>query len=70
LTPEHYYADFARGMRDIGYDGFTGYELCHPLPRIDGETVGIEFADLNAQLAAEYMRAIESSGTATSARQR
>jgi sugar phosphate isomerase/epimerase len=68
LTPENYYAEFAQGMREIGYEGFTGYELCHPLPQIDGQTVGIEFADLNAQLAAEYMRAIESSETSLSAR--
>ena len=58
LTPENYYADFAQGMRDIGYDGFVGYELCHPLPLVDGQPVGIEFADRNAELAAEYLRAI------------
>jgi len=68
LTPEHYYAAFAQGMRDIGYDGFTGYELCHPLPPIDGTPADLAFADLNAQLAAEYMRAIESE-TSLSARQ-
>lgn len=56
LTREDYYADFADGMREIGYDGYTGYELCHPLPPIDGKPVGIDFADKNAQLAAEYMR--------------
>lgn len=58
LTPLNYYADFAEGMREIGYDGYIGYELCHPLPKVNGETVGIEFADNNARLAAEYMRAI------------
>jgi sugar phosphate isomerase/epimerase len=58
LTPENYYADFAEGMQEIGYEGYTGYELCHPLPKVNGETVGIEFADLNARLAAEYMRGI------------
>jgi sugar phosphate isomerase/epimerase len=58
LTPESYYADFAQGMQDIGYEGYTGYELCHPLPKVNGEPVGIEFADKNAQLAAEYMRRI------------
>jgi sugar phosphate isomerase/epimerase len=58
LTPENYYLDFARGMEEIGYRGYIGYELCHPLPKVHGRTVGIEFADLNAQLAAEYMRAI------------
>jgi sugar phosphate isomerase/epimerase len=58
LTQEDYYLDFALGMQEIGYDGFIGYELCHPLPPIDGEPAGIEFANLNAQLAAEYMRGI------------
>ena len=58
LTPENYYADFAQGMQDIGYEGYTGYELCHPLPKVNGEPVGIDFADKNAQLAAEYMRAV------------
>jgi sugar phosphate isomerase/epimerase len=60
LTPEDYYAEFAQGMRGIGYDGYIGYELCHPLPPIDGRPAGLDFADRNAQLAAEYMRAIES----------
>jgi sugar phosphate isomerase/epimerase len=58
LTREDYYADFAAGMQDIGYGGYTGYELCHPLPLVDGARVGIDFADKNAQLAAEYMRAV------------
>jgi hypothetical protein len=58
LTPEDYYLDFALGMQEIGYDGYLGYELCHPLPKVNGETVGIEFADLNARLAAQYMRGI------------
>ncbi len=58
LTPESYYADFAQGMQDIDYAGYTGYELCHPLPHVNGEPVGIDFADTNAQLAAEYMRGI------------
>ena len=56
-TPEHFYGEFVRGMAEIGYEGYVGYELCHPLPRVDGKTVGLEFADLNARLAAEYMRA-------------
>jgi sugar phosphate isomerase/epimerase len=60
LTPEGYYADFVRGMQDIGYSGYLGYELCHPLPKVNGEPVGIDFADMNAQLAAEYMRTLVS----------
>lgn len=58
LTPEDFYLDFLRGMADIGYDGYLGYELCHPLPKVEGVTVGIEFADLNARLAAEYFRGL------------
>jgi sugar phosphate isomerase/epimerase len=57
LVPEGFYAEFLQGMADIGYDGYLGYELCHPLPQIDGVTVGLEFAEANARLAAEYMRA-------------
>ena len=45
-------------MQEIGYDGYIGYELCHPIPDVNGDPVGIEFADLNARLAAEYMRGI------------
>lgn len=47
-----------RGMLQTGYRGYIGYELCHPLPVVDGRTVGIEYADKNARLAAEYMRSI------------
>jgi sugar phosphate isomerase/epimerase len=53
-----YYKDFARAMRETGYDGYISYELCHQLPTVNGETVGIEFAHKNAQLAAEFMREI------------
>jgi len=53
-----YYRDFARAMREIGYQGYLSYELCHQLPVVNGATVGIEFAHKNAQLAAEFMREI------------
>ncbi|MGA2132009.1 MAG: sugar phosphate isomerase/epimerase family protein [Bryobacteraceae bacterium] len=46
------------GLFDIGYRGYAGFELCHPLPLVDGHTVGLDFVDKNAQLAAEYMRGI------------
>ena len=58
LTPENFYLDFTRGLLEIGYEGYTGYELCHPLPQVDGLTVGIDFADKNARLAAQYMRGV------------
>ena len=46
------------GLLDVGYKGYTGFELCHPLPVVDRHTVGIDFVDQNAALAAEYMRGI------------
>lgn len=46
------------GLLQIGYRGYFGYELCHPLPVVDGRTVGIEYADKNARLAAEYMKSV------------
>ncbi len=48
----------ALGLFDIGYKGYAGFELCHPLPVVNGQTVGLEFVDKNAQLAAEYMRGV------------
>jgi len=48
----------ARGLFAIGYRGYIGFELCHPLPVVDGKTVGIDFVDKNAGLAAEYMKSI------------
>jgi hypothetical protein len=48
----------ALGLYDIGYQGYAGFELCHPLPVVNGQTVGIDFVDKNAQLAAEYMRGV------------
>ncbi len=51
-----YYRDFIRAMSDIGYEGYFGYELCHQLPVVDGQTVDINFAHQNAKLAAEFMR--------------
>ena len=51
-----YYRDFVRSMNEIGYDGYIGYELCHQLPVVNGQTVGIEYADENARMAAEFMR--------------
>jgi len=49
-----------RGLFAIGYCGYIGFELCHPLPVVDGKTVGIDFVDKNAELAAEYMKGIVS----------
>ena len=53
-----YYLPFIHAMKDIGYSGYMSYELCHPLPVVNGQTVGIEYADKNAKLAAEFMKGI------------
>jgi sugar phosphate isomerase/epimerase len=53
-----YYSDFICSMHEIGYTGYLSYELCHQLPVVNGQTVGIEFADENARLAAEFMRGL------------
>ncbi len=45
-----------QGLVDIGFKGYLGFELCHPLPHVGGKLVGIEFADDNARLAAKYGR--------------
>lgn len=52
------YRHFIRAMKQAGYNGYLGYELCHPLPVVDGQTVGLEFAEKNAKLAAEFMRGL------------
>jgi sugar phosphate isomerase/epimerase len=51
-----YYRDFVRAMYSIGYEGYLSYELCHPLPVVDGQTVDVGCAHQNAELAAEFMR--------------
>lgn len=55
---ESFYAPFIRAMKEIGYQGYMSYELCHDLPKVKGQTVGIEYADKCAQLAAEFMRGL------------
>jgi len=51
-----YYSDFVRAMRDIDYRGYLSYELCHPLPVVDGQTVDVSYAHEQARLAAKFMR--------------
>jgi sugar phosphate isomerase/epimerase len=61
IDTHDYYRDFAAAMRDIGYKGYIGYELCHQLPLEAGQTVGIEYAHQSAQLAQQFMRQIVNS---------
>lgn len=56
VEPETFYTDFVTGMREIGYDGYIGYELCHPLPLVNGLRPDIQFVDRNVELAARFMR--------------
>jgi sugar phosphate isomerase/epimerase len=58
---EDFYLHFVHAMREINYRGYISFELCHPLPVIQQETVGMEFAEKNAQLAAEFMCGLMSS---------
>ena len=53
-----FYAPFIQAMHEIGYSGYIGYELCHPLPKVDGRTVGIDYVDTSARFACEYMRGV------------
>jgi len=53
---DDFYAPFVKAMKEIGYNGYVGYELCHTLPMVNGQTVGLEFADQCAECAAIFMR--------------
>jgi sugar phosphate isomerase/epimerase len=53
---ESHFRPFVAAMKEIGYQGYMSYELCGP-PR-DGEMLGIERAEMNAKLAAEFMRGL------------
>ncbi|MGE5646044.1 MAG: sugar phosphate isomerase/epimerase family protein [Acidobacteriota bacterium] len=44
------------GLMEIGYNGYLGFELCHPLPVVNGQLVGLDYADRNARLAAQSLR--------------
>lgn len=50
------YLPFFKAMLECGYRGYIGYELCHPLPKVNGQLVGLDFVDRNTQLGIEYIR--------------
>ncbi|MDP4223098.1 MAG: sugar phosphate isomerase/epimerase family protein [Bacteroidota bacterium] len=58
VTGADYYPHFIKAMHDIGFSGYLGYELCHPLPVVNGQTVGIEYAGKKAEEAAEFMKGL------------
>ena len=55
---EEIYLPFFKALLETGYNGYIGYELCHPLPVINGELVGLDFVDSNTQLGLEYIKGV------------
>jgi sugar phosphate isomerase/epimerase len=53
---ENIYLPFFKAMLENGYHGYVGYELCHPLPVVDGQLVGLDFVDATTQLGLEYIQ--------------
>lgn len=52
------YAGFLTLMKEIEYDGYFCYELCHPVLSDTHEPLGIEYVDEQARLAQEFMSAL------------
>lgn len=50
------YPAFIRAMKEIGYDGYINYELCHPVLNEQHEHAGLELVDHYVECAGEYMR--------------
>ncbi len=58
MKVEHYLPTFVKAMQEIGYGGYYSYELCHPLPVVNGEKVGIDFVDNCAGLACKMLKGL------------
>jgi sugar phosphate isomerase/epimerase len=52
------YAAFLRLMKEIGYDGYFCFELCHPVLNDNHEPQGLDYVDEQARLAQEYMQTL------------
>ncbi len=52
------YGYFLGLMREIGYDGYFGYELCHPFLDDRHERMGIDKVHEQVRLAQEYLRGL------------
>jgi hypothetical protein len=57
LTIE-FYPQFVAAMKNIGYSGYFSYELCHPLPVINGKKAGIAYAESCAMNACRMMKGL------------
>jgi sugar phosphate isomerase/epimerase len=53
--PQPDYAYFLGLMREIGYDGYLGYELCHPVLDDRHEPLGLDYVHEQVRLAREFM---------------
>lgn len=49
------YPQFVSLLREIGYDGYLAYELCHPVLDERHEYAGLQYVDEQVRLAREYM---------------
>lgn len=52
------YARFVKYMKEIGYTGYIGYELCHPVVDDKHNIMGIDYVDQQVKLAQEFMSTI------------
>jgi sugar phosphate isomerase/epimerase len=52
------YANFLKLMKEIGYDGYFCFELCHPVLNDDHEPQGLDYVDEQTRLAQEYMHTL------------
>ncbi len=58
IIKNEFYPRFIKTMNEIGYKGWYSYELCHPLPIKNDQTVGIDFAEDCAKFACEMMKGL------------
>jgi sugar phosphate isomerase/epimerase len=56
------YGQFLGLMREIGYDGYFGYELCHPFVNEKHELQGIDQVHEQVKLAREYLSSLIKGG--------
>jgi hypothetical protein len=50
------YQHFVTLMKNIGYEGYFTYELCHAVLNDKHEPAGLEYVHEQVKLAQEYMR--------------
>lgn len=52
------YAYFIQLLKQIGYDGYFGYELCHPVLDEFHQPLGLDYVHEQVKLAQEFLRAL------------